>query len=57
MRIFCFMDVEPYSIAGGNPAIDIKKRFSEDKNGKTAGTQMAGLENRKNHKECAELSR
>lgn len=24
-------DVEPYSIVGGNPAIEIKKRFSEDK--------------------------
>ncbi len=24
-------DVEPYSIVGGNPAVEIKKRFSEDK--------------------------
>lgn len=24
-------DVEPYSIVGGNPAIEIRKRFSEDK--------------------------
>ena len=24
-------DVEPYTIVGGNPAIEIKKRFSEDK--------------------------
>ena len=24
-------DVEPYSIVGGNPAIEIKKRFSDDK--------------------------
>ncbi|MGE0090877.1 MAG: CatB-related O-acetyltransferase [Bacteroidales bacterium] len=24
-------DVEPYSIVGGNPAIEIKKRFTEDK--------------------------